>query len=172
MRISKIIQGMRNLSRDSSNETMEDVKVKDVFDDVISVFSERFRHQSILLTFVDKDQLMETFIKGKRIQISHVLMNLIGNSFDSLQSNPAPKEITVKLEKSVDTFFIKVSDTGKPIPQETRLKLFQPFFTTKGIGKGTGLGLSISKSIIESHRGKIYLSPNLELNEFIIEMPA
>jgi two-component system, NtrC family, sensor kinase len=52
-------------------------------------------------------------------------------------------------------------------------KIFDPFFTTKGVGKGTGLGLSISQSIIEKHKGNIYVrTDNGNGTEFEITIPV
>jgi PAS domain S-box-containing protein len=48
---------------------------------------------------------------------------------------------------------IRVEDTGVGMPAEVRAKIFEPFYTTKGVGKGTGLGLAMVQSIIEQHRG-------------------
>ena len=50
---------------------------------------------------------------------------------------------------------ITVSDNGSGIPTVDMQRIFNPFFTTKGVGKGTGLGLSVSRGIIEQHRGRI-----------------
>ncbi len=50
---------------------------------------------------------------------------------------------------------MQVQDTGKGIPAENLEKIFDPGFTTKGVGVGTGLGLSISYKIVEEHKGEI-----------------
>jgi len=56
--------------------------------------------------------------------------------------------------------------------EETRKKIYDPFFTTKEVGKGTGLGLYISYGIIEKHNGKIEVFSQVgEGTEFIITMP-
>ncbi|MCD4755240.1 MAG: HAMP domain-containing histidine kinase, partial [Deltaproteobacteria bacterium] len=58
--------------------------------------------------------------------------------------------------RSVDGYAeIKISDTGKGIPEENLSKIFDPFFTTKEVGKGTGLGLNVVYNIIEKHNGTI-----------------
>ncbi|MCK4727324.1 MAG: HAMP domain-containing histidine kinase, partial [Desulfobacterales bacterium] len=50
---------------------------------------------------------------------------------------------------------IRISDTGKGIPEENLSKIFDPFFTTKEVGKGTGLGLNVAYNIIKKHNGTI-----------------
>jgi signal transduction histidine kinase len=56
---------------------------------------------------------------------------------------------------------IKFSDDGVGIPKESLRRIFDPGFTTKGIGVGTGLGLSISYNIIQNHRGEIKVESEL-----------
>jgi len=50
---------------------------------------------------------------------------------------------------------VVIEDTGTGIAPEHIPKIFDPFFSTKGVGKGTGLGLAISRRIVEDHRGSI-----------------
>jgi len=65
-----------------------------------------------------------------------------------------------------------ITDCGAiPLP-EVREKMFQPFFTTKGINQGTGLGLSITRRIIDEHNGKVSIDENSHYTRFILEFPA
>lgn len=66
---------------------------------------------------------------------------------------------------------MRITDSGKPILDEVKDKIMQPFFTTKKIGEGTGLGLSVSMRIIEKHNGKMYLDKNAKETTFVIVLP-
>ena len=63
--------------------------------------------------------------------------------------------ITIKTAAEGDKVSIMISDTGIGIPEDTIGKIFDPGFTTKGVGVGTGLGLSICYQIIRDHHGTI-----------------
>jgi len=109
-------------------------------------------------------------------KLSQVIVNILSNAIDAIKnadtSNEKPK-IGIQTKIIKNTVFIEISDTGTGIPNEILTKLFDPFFTTKPVGKGTGLGMSISQSIVESHKGKIYATNNLEKGAtFTIEIPA
>lgn len=63
--------------------------------------------------------------------------------------------ITLRTYMSRQTLLAEVKDTGAGMNAETKKRVFEPFYTTKGIGKGTGLGLSVAYGIIKAHGGTI-----------------
>lgn len=90
------------------------------------------------------------------IQIQQVLINLLRNAADALAEAPPERrriELTTRHDAAAGTAQILVRDFGRGIDPETRLRLFEPFFTTTA--DGMGLGLSLSQSIVESHGGTI-----------------
>ena len=90
---------------------------------------------------------------ANEIQMSQLLLNLILNGFQAMQSKPGT--LTVSTSYNEDSIRLEVTDTGCGIPKEMQCKIFEPFFTTKESGKGTGLGLAIAAQVVEDHRGKI-----------------
>jgi signal transduction histidine kinase len=84
-------------------------------------------------------------------EIRQVIANLVGNAIDSM---PHGGVLSVSVRVVGDFVELAVTDTGQGIPDEAKEKLFQPFFTTKGV-RGTGLGLSISSEILERHGGTL-----------------
>jgi len=116
-------------------------------------------------------------------QLNQVLMNLLCNAIDALESiweNREPTSTnnpTITISTSVidaNWVSISIADNGTGIPEEFRSQLFDPFFTTKPIGKGTGLGLSISREIItKKHSGKIDCYSHLgQGTEFVVQLPV
>ncbi len=93
-------------------------------------------------------------------EIRQVLTNLIGNAIDSMHGRGGTLHLRGRTFHDPATgkpgLAITIADTGTGIPDGARSKLFDAFFTTKGIG-GTGLGLWISKDILDRHRGRLNL---------------
>ncbi len=85
-------------------------------------------------------------------QINQVFMNLLVNAAHAIDGQGA---ITIRTEAAGDTVRIHISDSGVGIPRENIEKIFDPGFTTKGVGVGTGLGLSICFKIAKDHGGSI-----------------
>jgi C4-dicarboxylate-specific signal transduction histidine kinase len=98
-------------------------------------------------------------VRGDRVQLQQVVLNLIMNAMDAMQGTSDPaKEIWLRSRGEDSTGIrIVVDDCGVGLSAETAEKIFQPFFTTKE--QGIGMGLSISRSIVESHAGRLWASP-------------
>jgi len=93
-------------------------------------------------------------IQGDRIQLQQVLLNLISNSLEAMESNRDAHELLIRTSlKDKYTVLVEVKDSGCGIPAENMKKLFTHFFTSKT--DGLGMGLSISRSIIEAHGGRL-----------------
>lgn len=171
LRISNIITGLSNVSRDSSKEVTSKVLLKDLFTDVLSICSEKMRNKSIEIRIEDLNNLMQKEIHCQRVQLSQVLLNLITNAHDAITDKNAEGWIQISIETVKGNFVLKISDSGPGVPDSLRQKIFQPFFTTKEVGKGTGLGLSLSRSIVEKHGGKLELSEKTSHTQFVVSLP-
>lgn len=169
-RISKIILGLRTFSRDGRNDPFELVSFDKMIEDILSFCNERLKHHEIKLI---KDDLNPNLVfEGRQIEISQVLLNLLNNAIDALDSSKIPdKWIKIYAKNDGEYLEIKVSDNGPAIPPETQSKMFQPFFTTKDIGKGTGLGLSLSLTIVKNHLGELYLDTESRYTCFVLRLP-
>ncbi len=89
-------------------------------------------------------------------QIYQVLFNLVQNAVYALKENQTvEKIIEVSCKISGNQVSISVKDSGKGIAEENLGKIFEPFFSTKGIGEGSGLGLAICYGIMQKHNGSI-----------------
>lgn len=107
-------------------------------------------------------------------ELNQVWTNLIDNAVDAMNDG-GKLEITAEVDKHADAseyVLTKVIDNGAGIPDEIRSKIYDPFFTTKGIGKGTGLGLDIVKGIIKHHNGSIKVDSKPGRTEFTVCLPV
>ena len=94
-------------------------------------------------------------------QVSQVLLNLIINAQQALQTLSGPRCLTVESRLADDgRVAIVVADNGPGVPADVARRIFDPFFTTKPQGSGTGIGLSFSRGIAEAHGGTLQLAPS------------
>jgi len=102
-------------------------------------------------------------------QIKRCLINLLDNAVAVLPDG-GNIEIEISLDQNKESVFLKVADDGPGISKENKLKLFEPYFSTKKTG--TGLGLAIVSTIISDHSGYIRVQDNEPTGSiFIIELP-
>jgi predicted ATPase/signal transduction histidine kinase len=85
-------------------------------------------------------------------RLNQVFMNLLNNARQAIDG---PGRIVISTRIVDGELRVSVADTGCGIPEEQLARIFDPGFTTKGVGVGTGLGLSICYQIIKEHRGRI-----------------
>jgi PAS domain S-box-containing protein len=99
-------------------------------------------------------------VRGDRIQLQQVLLNLLLNAFDAMKDCPGDeREVLLRAEPDgADLVRTSVSDLGPGLTSDKLDRIFQPFFSTKR--EGLGVGLSISRSIIEAHGGKLWAENN------------
>jgi signal transduction histidine kinase len=98
-------------------------------------------------------------IRGNRVQLQQVLLNLVLNAIDAMAGKGEPRILTVRSDVyEADHVLVSVADTGPGISSEHSDRIFNPLFTTKS--GGMGLGLSISRAIIEAHEGQLWFAAN------------
>ena len=98
-------------------------------------------------------------ILADRVQLQQVFMNLMLNAIEAMKDNGGELTIRARLNLKRQLVFL-ISDTGVGLPTENVEQIFDAFHTTKP--QGTGMGLAITRSIVESHGGRIWATPNEE----------
>lgn len=154
-KIALIVQGLRTFSRDGSGDPFDQVSVKALVDDTISLCREKIINSNIQLDISIQPEYLIAHCRF--VQISQVLLNLLTNSFDAIVKLP-DRWIRIEAFEDQSNTYFSVIDSGKGVADHLKAKIFQPFFSTKELGKGTGLGLSISQSIMRQHGGRIEIS--------------
>jgi len=166
-RINRTIQGIREFVHQDERLLVEDFSVKELIEDVLAFCGQRMKNHGINLRLYGIDNLQ---LRGHKIQLEQVLLNLLNNSFDAIEFLPE-KWIEITAQQTPDTIQIYVKDSGSGIPQEIRNRMMEPFFTTKIVGKGTGLGLALAKGILEKHGGELAYVDNTPHTTFLIQLP-
>lgn len=153
-RISKTIRSLKNLSRSGENDPFMDIDFAKMLDQCLELLRQRFDRDEVELRLPKFDR--PVILRGREVQLSQVLMNLISNALDAIKNEEKPW-IEISYKYGADSIDIDVTDSGPGVPPEIRNKIMEPFFTTKEVNQGTGLGLSISKNIMQSHKGELTL---------------
>jgi PAS domain S-box-containing protein len=119
------------------------------------------RNEATRYSIPIRSELVEDLPKvmADRVQLQQVFMNLMLNGIEAMKDMSAGGELTIKSEQAEDCrLLFSVSDTGVGLPAERPDHIFDAFFTTKA--QGIGMGLPISRSIVESHGGRLWATPN------------
>jgi two-component system sensor kinase FixL len=155
-RAAEVIQRLRSLLKKNKPE-MKPLDINALINETILLIATDATVRNDVIKIKLEDDL--PLIKGDRIQLQQVLLNLISNSFDALEGSRASREILIStLRKDKGTIVVEVKDSGCGIPVNYMPKLFTRFFTSKP--DGLGMGLSISRSIIEMHGGRLDVKNN------------
>jgi len=146
-RIMNIIRSLKNFARVDQVERKR-VNIHEGIDSsLILVYHQLKNRIQVVKEYGDLPQ-----IECYPSQLNQVFMNLLVNAE---QAMPEKGTITIKTFRDGESVKVAIRDTGIGIPKENLSKIFDPGFTTKGVGVGTGLGLSICHKIIQDHHGKI-----------------
>jgi C4-dicarboxylate-specific signal transduction histidine kinase len=153
-RATEVIRRLRSLLRKAPFE-LTDIDLNEVVRETIAIALAVGRPAELRsLTAVPLP------IRGDRIQLQQVILNLMMNAMDAMSNLPSA-ERRLKVATARDSNFaeISVSDAGPGVPPDNLKQIFEPFFTTKT--EGTGLGLSIARTIVEAHNGQIFAENQL-----------
>jgi PAS domain S-box-containing protein len=155
-RASEIMSRIRLLFNKGTSER-ELVDVNEITGEMIVLLrSEAIRYNISVRTELAADLPR---VMADRVQLQQVLMNLMINAIDAMKDMDEARELTIKSQRAEDEqLLVSVSDTGVGLPPKQADQIFNAFVTTKP--HGTGMGLRISRSIVESHRGRLWAAAN------------
>ncbi len=177
-RASTIISNMLLFSRKSESRIAE-VNIPDLLDNTIELAQNDydlkknfdFKHIEIVRQY---DPQMQT-LWCTETELEQVILNLLKNAAQAFMENNGSEKprITVRTMLNTDIATIEVEDNGSGMNEETRKRIFEPFYTTKPVGQGTGLGLAVSYMIItNNHKGSMEVQSELNKGtRFSIHLP-
>ncbi|MBY5359634.1 HAMP domain-containing histidine kinase [Rhizobium leguminosarum] len=151
-RAGDIISRMRGLLKKRSEIDWQEFDLNDVTSSAIHIIHGEAERRGITLT--SSRPPSELRVRADKVHVQQVILNLATNAMDAmLEAVPAGRTLTFATGLANEKAELRVSDTGKGIPEERLIRIFEPFYTTKQAG--TGLGLSIARAIIETYGGTI-----------------
>ena len=150
-RATNIVNNLLNFSRTGSATEFAEINIARVLDDTVQLLEPQLRRSQIeIVRSYDKDA-PEAY--GNAGKLQQVFTNLLLNARDAI---PDGGRITVATSTADDgSLVVEVADTGIGIAPENVAKIYDPFYTTKGVGRGTGLGLAVTYGIVQEHAGHI-----------------
>ena len=168
-RIAKMVRSLRHVARDGSTDEFRETPIREIIDETLELCAERFRAHNIRLAL--PAVATTAVISCREGQICQVLLNLLQNAFDELVDREGDRWVELDVVLCPPWAIFSVRDSGPGIAPENRVRIMEPFYTTKPVGKGTGLGLSISRSIALEHGGSLELDPDSPYTCFLLKLP-
>ena len=173
-RVAQIVKAMKEFSHPGSSEKTA-VDLNHAIDSTILVCRNEWKYVADVKTDFDATLPVVNCVPG---EFNQVILNLIVNAShaiaDVVAAQPGSKgAIKVATRHDGEWAEIRVCDTGGGIPESAQPHVFNPFFTTKGVGKGTGQGLAIAHTVIvQKHGGSITFDTGSSGTVFIVRIPV
>jgi hypothetical protein len=169
-RATDIVNNLLNFSRTGSAAEFAGVDIHRVLDDTLQLLEPQLRRSQIEIVRDYAESLPQ--VHGNSVKLQQVFTNLILNARDSI-ANGNGRIILATRNGDDDGLVVEIADNGVGIAPDDIVKIYDPFFTTKGVGRGTGLGLAVTYGIVQEHSGHINVSSTPGLGTtFRITLPT
>lgn len=137
---------------------------------VLNMINPRINDKAMLGIDININEELDAkgHVKGREFEIREVMINILNNAIDAM---PSGGDIKIKTYNIDNDIYIEIEDSGHGIPKHILSRIFDPFFSTKGVN-GNGIGLSVSYKIIKDHGGSIKVETEERTGtKFIISLP-
>jgi signal transduction histidine kinase len=155
-RADEVVESIRATFRNEAQDRVP-LDLNDLIREALALGRADLQKHGILVRAELNGQLPD--IRGSRVQLQQVLLNLIMNAVDAMAAKDAPRILSVRSEPYRDDHvLVSVADTGTGISGQDADRIFNPLFSTKA--GGMGMGLAICRAIIVAHEGQLWFAPN------------
>jgi len=146
-RVTDIVRRLRSFARLDEAE-LKEADINEGLEDTLTMIHHEIKHNiRIIKNYGDIPKI--SCFPGR---LNQVFLNILINAKQAVSGKG---EITLTTSTKNNKVYVEIQDNGEGIPRNHLNKIFDPGFTTKGVGVGTGLGLSICYQIIQDHHGEI-----------------
>ncbi|MBN2045081.1 MAG: hypothetical protein JW757_08690 [Anaerolineales bacterium] len=172
-RITQLISEVLDLGRIESrlDKNFAKVSLYEIAREVLVNLRPVIAKADLTLAMEMEDRLPD--ILGDSIQLRQLVENLVGNA---IKYTPAGGTITIRGRSETDQIIFQVEDTGVGIPLDDQSKIFEPFYRANNVSEeteGSGLGLAITKTVVDNHRGRIWVDSKLGMGAmFTVVLPV
>ncbi|MFA7382963.1 MAG: ATP-binding protein [Desulfurivibrionaceae bacterium] len=164
----RIVADLLNFSRQTQEHDKLYADLNQCLEEVLAIVNHTLNMDHIFIHRCLAENLPKTCFDNERLR--QVFVNLLTNAHHAIGSEGIIGVWSRWHEESGQVEII-IGDSGSGIPPDQLGRIFDPFYTTKGVGKGTGLGLSVSFGIIQDHSGRIEVkSPPQEPELYALDM--
>lgn len=164
-RAKNIIQDLKSFSR-FEESAISNINIEKEVDTCLTILYNKYKNRiTIHKEFPENMPTIEAY--GG--QLNQVFMNILDNAIGAIEGNG---DIWIRALFTNNNVRVEIEDNGSGMSEETKQKVFNPFFTTKPVGQGTGLGMSITYKVIKNHNGDIEIETQQGIGtKFIITLP-
>lgn len=166
-KLNEITRSLQDLGHRPAPDTSATFKFQDVLKDIIHLTQVRVDKMKIRLEIEEYDESI--ILKGSRIQMTEVILNLAIHSLDNIENTPNPS-IKIRAIVKDKLLSIRIIHNGPPIPIENREQKQRPFFNQETHVSGTGLWLNISKRIVDQAGGELFYGPENSEHQFVLNL--
>nr|WP_153403510.1 sensor histidine kinase [Sinorhizobium meliloti] len=152
-RMASISRHLRNFAR-KPNEKLGPVRLDEVVRDTLEIVETRLKAADAEMDIDIGDELA---VLAGSVRLQQVLVNVISNAADAVEGLD-DRKLSVRAWREGGRAVLTVRDRGAGVAPAVAQRIFDPFYTTKGVGRGLGLGLSISYNIIKDFGGSLTVS--------------
>ena len=148
-RMAELSRHLRNFAR-KPNAQLSDVALPEALGAAMEILGWRLRAMEVALV----QEVPPLVVRAGPVRLQQVLVNILSNALDAIEGQAAPAlRIAARAEGA--EALLTIADNGPGVPAQLIERIFDPFFSTKGVGKGLGLGLSISYNIVHDFGGTL-----------------
>ena len=169
-RCRKIVENLSSFSQ-ANRSPVSEVQVNEVLEDILTLCAYQLTMDHIeVVTELEADLPP---VRVQKQELQGVFLSLVSNAHLALAKlKEMPRRLRVKSWREANSILISFSDNGLGIPPEVQHRVFDPFFSTRGVGEGMGLGLSVAYGVVRENGGRIWLDhSSADGTTMVVELP-
>jgi signal transduction histidine kinase len=163
-RITYLVQAIKEYSY-MDQAAMKEVDLHQGLENTLTILNHKIKNGIAVVREYDNSLPRICAFGG---ELNQIWTNLMANAIEAMRGKG---ELRVRTARELDHVLVEIGDNGPGIPPEVLPHIYEPFFTTKGVGEGTGLGLDTVARIIRNHHGEIHVSSQPGNTRFRVFLP-